>query len=498
MICIILVAGHGFVLEKEIQEDESGDFEDLVGVPKALLPAHPHHTNESILDKWWSMLNSRQQFSEIYIVTNADKYKHYERWATAHGFPVENIVNDGSTMFVNSLGAVADLQLVIRSKGIQDDIMVVAGDMLYEQDFDIGQVLKYFSTRKGDLAVYYEMEPEENPQRRGIMEVDSASNRITKFFEKPSPGVTESRNASVVFYCFHQSTLPLFSDFLSGRTDKPSFGHFMSWLLERTEVHGMKIPSGFQLIGQVSLQEYRKWVTEFSNRRTMSKSKGEPIVSRTYARVGLMGNPSDGFYGKTISLSIANFWAEVTLIESPKLKLVPHPLNDPTEFGGLSDLHGISRKEGYLGGLRLLQATCKKFYQYCVERGIALAKKNFTLKYDTNIPRQVGLAGSSAIVTSTLNCLMKFYNLTEFDLPREQQPGFILNVEKSELFIQAGLQDRVIQVYGGMVYMDFNKEHMDNHGYGIYEPMDKSKVPPLWLAYVGDPSDSGDCHVTIM
>ena len=85
------------------------------------------------------------------------------------------------------------------------------------------------------------------------------------------------------------------------------------------------------------------------------------------------------------------------------------------------------------------------------------------------------------------------------------------------MFIQAGLQDRVIQVsrhlsvvmetihmgvplqvYGGMVYMDFNKEHMDNHGYGIYEPMDKSKVPPLWLAYVGDPSDSGDCHVTIM
>ena len=49
--------------------------------------------------------------------------------------------------------------------------------------------------------------------------------------------------------------------------------------------------------------------------------------------------------------------------------LVPHPLNDPTEFGSLGDLHGISRKEGYLGGLRLLQATCKKFYQYCYEQG---------------------------------------------------------------------------------------------------------------------------------
>ena len=36
-------------------------------------------------------------------------------------------------------------------------------------------------------------------------------------------------------------------------------------------------------------------------------------------RVGLVGNPSDGFYGKTISLSIENFWAEVSIKESREL-----------------------------------------------------------------------------------------------------------------------------------------------------------------------------------
>jgi glucuronokinase len=45
-------------------------------------------------------------------------------------------------------------------------------------------------------------------------------------------------------------------------------------------------------------------------------------------------------------------------------------------------------------------------------------KRNFTLKYDTNIPRQVGLAGSSAIVAATLKCLMAFFNLTEADMPK--------------------------------------------------------------------------------
>ncbi len=59
---------------------------------------------------------------------------------------------------------------------------------------------------------------------------------------------------------------------------------------------------------------------------------------------------------------------------------------------------------------------------------------------------KVGLAGSSAIVTATLKCLMSFFNLTEADLPKELQPQFILDVEKSELNISAGLQDRVIQV----------------------------------------------------
>ena len=31
--------------------------------------------------------------------------------------------------------------------------------------------------------------------------------------------------------------------------------------------------------------------------------------------------------------------------------------------GPLADLHDSYGRDGYLGGLRLLQATCKKFYQ---------------------------------------------------------------------------------------------------------------------------------------
>nr|NP_001107088.1 glucuronokinase with putative uridyl pyrophosphorylase [Danio rerio]AAI54512.1 Zgc:172049 protein [Danio rerio]AAI71705.1 Zgc:172049 [Danio rerio]AAI71707.1 Zgc:172049 [Danio rerio] len=368
-----------------------------------------------------------------------------------------------------------------------------------DQNFDIAQVIRFFRSKPGELAIYYELESGEKSYSRGIVKVCPNTHRVTRFLEKPQEGVTASRLASVVFYCLRKESLTYISEFLNKHPDVKdrTFGKFWEWLVneEKVPVYGMKLPTGFQLIGQVGLSDYTKWLAHYSSKQQLSPSK--PITCRSYARVGLMGNPSDGFNGKTIAMSISNFWAEVTLMESQTLVLLPHPLNDPTEFGGLQDLFRISRKEGYLGGLRLLQATCKKFYQFCSEQGIALSKQNFTLKYDTNIPRQVGLAGSSAIVSATLKCLMKFYNITDNDLPQPVRANFILNVETDELFITAGLQDRVVQVYEGLVYMDFSKQLMDERGYGEYIPLDMRDLPMFWLAYLSDPSDSGRIHSNV-
>ncbi|XP_073513490.1 uncharacterized protein [Phyllobates terribilis] len=494
MICLLLVAGHGALLESHIKNDQSGLYSFLEDVPKALLPGVG---GKKILDFWWKAVNTRPLFSEVYLVTNADKYKHYERWATANDFPVDNIINDGTTTYDSRLGAVADLELAISSRKLNDDIMVIAADMLCaDQNFDMAQVQKFFRLKGGELAIYYEMEEGESPSSRGIVEVCPDSHRITRFFEKPPQGETLSRLASVVFYCFQRQTLPTLETFLSHfpKTEDRVLGRYMEWLINSAAVpvYGMKLPTGFQLIGQVGLPDYTKWLAHYSAVKCQRRVKA--ITCRSYARIGIIGNPSDGYYGKTISMTISNFWAEVTISESKKLVLVPHPLNDPTEFGSLLDLHYISRKEGYLGGLRLLQATCKKFYQYCSEKGIALSKQNFTLKYNVNIPRQVGLAGSSAIVSATLKSLMKFYNLTDDDLPRTMQPNFILDVEKEELFITAGLQDRVVQVYEGLIYMDFSRRVMEEQGYGNYVHIDANSAPPFWLAYLRDPSDSGVIH----
>lgn len=210
----------------------------------------------------------------------------------------------------------------------------------------------------------------------------------------------------------------------------------------------------------------------------------ELLRRRAYARAGLMGNPSDGYGGKTLSLSVGNFWAEVVLYEWEDLELVLTQ-EDQVRFRSVHDLVRDVRQHGYYGGLRLVKATVKTFVEYCLRHGLPLHDRNFSVRYVTNIPRQVGLAGSSAIVVATLRCLLDFYQLTN-KIPKVVQPSLALTVETEELRLPAGLQDRVIQLYEGLVFMDFAPERMEEqHGFrvGAYQRLDLAKLPPLYLAY---------------
>ena len=56
-------------------------------------------------------------------------------------------------------------------------------------------------------------------------------------------------------------------------------------------------------------------------------------------------------------------------------------------------------------------------------------------------------------------------------------PNVILDIERVELDIACGLQDRVVQAYGGLVFMDFTGPR------NIYTEVDKGLLPPMYLAY---------------
>jgi len=206
------------------------------------------------------------------------------------------------------------------------------------------------------------------------------------------------------------------------------------------------------------------------------------IKESAYARAGLIGNPSDGYFGKTISIIVKDMNAVVTLWESPDLH-IELGQRDQATFRSMESLRDQVYRYGYYAGLRLMQAGIKRFGDYCDAEDIRLPKRNFTARYGSNIPRHVGLAGSSAIITALFRALCKFYEVT---IPRPILANLVLEAETRELGISAGMQDRVVQAYEGVVYMDFARELMQKQGYGHYECIPPEALPPVFLAYRTD------------
>lgn len=81
---------------------------------------------------------------------------------------------------------------------------------------------------------------------------------------------------------------------------------------------------------------------------------------------------------------------------------------------------------------------------------------------------------------------MGFYSVP---IPRHTLAGIVLSVENNELGIPAGLQDRVAQAYQGLTFMDFSRSLLESRGYGHYEPLDHTLLPPVYVAYREDLSE---------
>jgi glucuronokinase len=172
------------------------------------------------------------------------------------------------------------------------------------------------------------------------------------------------------------------------------------------------------------------------------------------ARAALAGNPSDGYGGAVIAVTLDQFQARAT-----------------ARFAGA---------RGATADSELVSATIRRFARDHCSDALGCA-----VEWDTAVPRGVGLGGSSAIVIATLRALCELHGVT---LERAELATLALAVEREELGIAAGLQDRVAQSYGGLTFMDFGPD-------GGYEPLDVALLPPLVVAWRGDTSaDSGIVH----
>jgi glucuronokinase len=217
------------------------------------------------------------------------------------------------------------------------------------------------------------------------------------------------------------------------------------------------------------------------------------VSATAYARAGLLGNPSDGYGGKAIALAVADFRARVQLTPADGFELIPGE-TDGMRFRDARRAARAFAATGSDDGLRLMRAALGRFAGEWSNFGKIDdddPRLRFSLRYETDIPRQVGLAGSSAIVIATLRALCAWFDA---EIAPARLAELALAAELEDLGIAAGAMDRVIQAHGGLVAMDLKEPR----GPGSFERLDPALLPPLFLAW--DPrggESSGRAHGTL-
>ena len=186
----------------------------------------------------------------------------------------------------------------------------------------------------------------------------------------------------------------------------------------------------------------------------------EPAVGEAHARAALAGNPSDGYGGAVLAVTLGEQRAAVTARRAPRLEISP-----PSE---------------------VVAATVARFAREHRSSASATA-----IEWSTSIPRGVGLGGSSAIVISTLRALSALHDV---ELEATELAELALAIELDELGIAAGLQDRVAQAFGGLMFMEFDPAA----GPDRYRRLDSALLPPLVVAWRSDAAgDSGAVHAPL-
>jgi glucose-1-phosphate thymidylyltransferase len=177
----------------------------------------------------------------VHVVTNSKFAGAFGDWVPAD----VTVHDDGTTSEDDRLGAIGDLRFVVERAGIDDDLLVVAGDNLF--DYSLADYVRWWRSKGVASAVaLYEHPDRELVKQYGIVEVD-ADERIVSFVEKPSE--PRSNLAATACYLFHREHVKLVATYLDEGNVPDQPGRFVEWLYRRAPVYGYRFGGDWLDIG---------------------------------------------------------------------------------------------------------------------------------------------------------------------------------------------------------------------------------------------------------
>lgn len=219
--------------------------------PKPLLPVAGKPMINHVLDH----LSGIESIDRVLVVTNHKFIQHFQDWAASYdkkGAAYEfKIIDDGSTSDDDKLGAIGDIHLVLEKEAITDDLMVVAGDNLFDQSLtDFGQTcLK----KNAPVLGVYDVKDWDLVKKYNSISIDPEG-RITHFEEKsPEP---KSTLTGIALYYYPSAILPLIKQYIREGNNPDQPGRLVQWLYPKVPFYTWEVPGRwFDIGGKESLAE---------------------------------------------------------------------------------------------------------------------------------------------------------------------------------------------------------------------------------------------------
>ena len=213
--------------------------------PKPLLDV----AGRSILDRLIDDLDATGLIDGYAVVTNHKFSGHFSEWAAAYGGRVQ-VVDDGTSTNETRLGAVRDIKFAVDALGLDDDLLVLAGDNLLS--FSLASFLDYAAAKGTSCIMRYHEPSVRRLRKSGVVKI-ARDGRVLSMEEKPA--VPQSHWCCPPFYFYKKADLARLDEALAAGCGVDAPGSLAAWIVSVSPVYAMKMPGPRYDIG--TLESYR-------------------------------------------------------------------------------------------------------------------------------------------------------------------------------------------------------------------------------------------------
>jgi len=210
--------------------------------PKMLLPVG----DTTVIDKTLAQLDEDDDVEDVYISTNERFAADFANYVDEQGFDKPELSVEDTSDEDEKFGVVGALAQLIDREGLDDDLLVIAGDNMV--GFDIGDFVDFFEDKQSPVLAAYDVGDRERAKSYGLVELDG--DEVVDFQEKPDDPNTTL--ASIACYAFPADVLPQFHTYLDNDENPDEPGWFLQWLQDRQSVYAFTFEDVWFDIGEAA------------------------------------------------------------------------------------------------------------------------------------------------------------------------------------------------------------------------------------------------------